>query len=884
MPLHRVLSTVLVLALVPRSTMADLQDSFDSVRTSWQLREQDCQARVTLQKMDFSSGHAAPGSELVRIIAAQGTRAHLAYPVDRVPVIDELNPTLWLRSDRPDLQLIARIVLPRTRNPRTGTPLEAIVRGEFYRHAGSWQQLRIPTIHRRLLLQAPSLSAEHGIAVDIRQAFVSELLLNIYGGPGVTTVWIDDLSMVTPLVRATPIAIQGAAASEVRNVSLEQAGMDGVEFQGSILLSQGRPLMARVIEYNGEPMLWLRQLGFNTLAMKSYPSLAVRRQAGKLGLWLIAPPPGVAELTNDPDVAYRILAWDLGEGLDSTHLRQLARTAQLIRTIPAANRPLSCAPSESFPAFQRDVDLLRINWQPLFSSLSMPEAFRQLQLAISQLKRGSPYWVSISIDPGEAVERQWQSLAPGMARPGAISLDQLRIAVHRALAAGSRGIYFRSSRRLDTPAVSERQKCRQLEQINLELQLLEPWVAGAGPPRVVTSDTPGVEAVSLRTTRAQLVWIFRPGPADQCVVAGVADQAVSLDITGLPITYHPYLVNGSSIQQQSPVRRDARVQVLTTNGVTLIVITDDPLAINYLKRKEYDLRHRWAELNSAHARALFNQTSSVMDVLPLDQQQRRLWYQVRDHSLQRLARMDQLHAVRDGLAVSRMALDACQELQQARWRIWKATRSRSSSVVSNPLSVRFETLPGYWKFVDRMQGRSWGKNLLPGGEFEDLDAMRGSGWRHYQDQRHDVQSFVELSTGNPHGGRMCLQMKTWPGGTDDLTSSLLTAPAWVQTAAVDVHPGDQVRIQGWVRIERPLDGLGDGLLIYDSAGGPQLALRFHHADSWQPFVIYRGIDQSQSLTVTCALAGLGEVQLDDLSIQVMPGAATIGYSGVGGPR
>ena len=73
-------------------------------------------------------------------------------------------------------------------------------------------------------------------------------------------------------------------------------------------------------------------------------------------------------------------------------------------------------------------------------------------------------------------------------------------------------------------------------------------------------------------------------------------------------------------------------------------------------------------------------------------------------------------------------------------------------------------------------------------------------------------------------------------------------------------------------------------MIYDSAGGTPLALRIHQADHWQPFVIYRGIDQSQGLTVTCALAGYGEIQLDDLSVEVIPGTEISGVSTGGMPR
>ena len=881
--LHHFLPATLVLAVVVSPTIADIQDRFDTVRTSWQLREQDCQARIVVQRMDFTSGHTAPGSELVRIVAGRGMRAHLAYPVDSVPVIDELNPTLWIRSDRFDLQLIARIVLPRTRDPRTGEPLQTLVRGDFYRQAGSWQQLGIRKMHRLLQTQAPSLSAEHGMAVDTRQAFVSELVLNIYGGPGTTTVWIDDLAMATPLVRTSARNVDAAReaepVTEVRAASWDQNNMGDVQFQGSVLLSGGRPLMARIIEYNGEPMAWLQQMGFNTLAFKSYPTRAVRQEIKKLGLWLLTPPPAEAELSADPDVAQRVLAWDLGEGIDGGYLQQVARTVQLIRRIPSATRPVTCAPADSFSAYQRHVDLVRLDWQPHFSSLGMPDAVLQLQAAISQLRRGSPYWVSIPIQPAEALQRQWRALAAGMEMPAAISMDQLRIAVHRALASGSRGLYFRSSRRLDGPTAWQQQKCRQLEQINLELRSLEPWIAGGGPPSGVSTGDPDVTAVSIRTNRAQLVWVFRPGPSDQCVIAGVADQAVSLEVPGMPITYRPHLVDLSGTRQRRPSLGNSRVRLITREPVTVLVMTDDPLAIDYLKRTEYEVQHRWAELTRLQVKSLFAQTQNVMDSIPLDSSQRSLWEQVRNQSTQRLSRMEHLHRQGDHPAVAGIALDARRTLQQARWRTWKSTSDVFSSVTSSPLCVGFQTLPEHWKMVQRLQGQDWGRNLLAAGECEDLDLMQQAGWRHFRGDQANVASHVELSPQDPHDGERCLQMHAWARDAGSLEqSSLLTAATSVKSSPVDVHPGDLVRIHGWVKIEQGLDDLGDGLLIYDSAGGSQLALRIHQTGRWQPFVIYRGIDQSQGLTVTCALSGFGEVQLDDFSIEVIPGTVIPGIS------
>ena len=216
------------------------------------------------------------------------------------------------------------------------------------------------------------------------------------------------------------------------------------------------------------------------------------------------------------------------------------------------------------------------------------------------------------------------------------------------------------------------------------------------------------------------------------------------------------------------------------------------------KRTEYDVQRRWTKLNKMHAHSLFEQPRAVMDLLPLDQHQRSLWQQIRNESAQRLARMEILHDQGDHPAVAGMALEACRGLQQARWRTWKSTSDLFPSVTSSPLCVSFETLPEHWNLVQRLQRRSWGENLLVAGNCEDLDTMRQAGWRHFQGDQVDVESLVELSHEDPHGGQLCLQMKAWPVGVNS-PNVPLTAAAWIQTAPIEVHPGDQVRIHGWVK-------------------------------------------------------------------------------------
>ena len=86
-------------------------------------------------------------------------------------MIDELAPSVWIKSDRPGLQLAARIVLPRTADPRTGRPVTTIVAGSGYTDVGRWQQLRLEGIPRLLTRQVHLLRMQLGPQVDDREAY-----------------------------------------------------------------------------------------------------------------------------------------------------------------------------------------------------------------------------------------------------------------------------------------------------------------------------------------------------------------------------------------------------------------------------------------------------------------------------------------------------------------------------------------------------------------------------------------------------------------------------------------------------------------------------------------------------------------------------------------
>ena len=82
-----------------------------------------------------------------------------------------------------------------------------------------------------------------GPSVDGREAYVERVVLNVYGGPGVTNVWIDDLEVAgSPLRRAVPPGDIAAAARmpPVSNEAIIPATPPGPARRAARTRSRGR--------------------------------------------------------------------------------------------------------------------------------------------------------------------------------------------------------------------------------------------------------------------------------------------------------------------------------------------------------------------------------------------------------------------------------------------------------------------------------------------------------------------------------------------------------------------------------------------------------------------------------------------------------------------
>ena len=147
--------------------------------------------------------------------------------------------------------------------------------------------------------------------------------------------------------------------------------------------------------------------------------------------------------------------------------------------------------------------------------------------------------------------------------------------------------------------------------------------------------------------------------------------------------------------------------------------------------------------------------------------------------------------------------------------------------------------------------------------------MMQTGWRHYYHPTPGIHTAADLFDEAAHRGKLGLRLTALADDPEHPPAMIETPPVWMTTPAVPVEPGQLVRIHGWVNIPLPITASVDGLLVVDSLGGDDLAERIDKTSGWREFTLYCAVPQPGALSVTFALSGLGEVCLDDVTIEVL---------------
>ena len=679
----------------------------------------------------------------------------------------------------------------------------------------------------------------------------------------------------------------------------EVAEVPHVRLQGSLLLVDDCHMLPRAIEYQGEPLAFLKNLGFNTVWLPNPPSSEILREARQLRLWLVCPPPPVAFDQTGARASSRgvigpeydrVLAWDLGRGLHGREISDIGRLAKLLRAADQpGRRPLICGPQTDLRAFSRQVDLLLLGRSPLLGSLELTDYGKWVRTRPWLASPGKATWTTVQTQPAGSLLGQWRVLGKGKLPPLSISSEQIGLVAYTAVTSGGRGLLFESLSPLDANDPETRYRAATLELLNLELSLAEPWFAagdfvstveGRDP---VQGRDPEAVGVVLRTDKSQLLVPMWTAPGGQFVCGQSAGNGISFVVPGVPNEYRAFQLQPGGLP---PVALAVRVNggtriTLDEFGLTaLVVLTAERLwvanlagAAKKVGRRAAELRRQLAEARLlAVGQVLAEMSEGVLSQFNSDGPGGRSSSDHLNEARKGLQSCDGCLARGDYATAWLLGERAMRPVRLMERELWDAAISRVESPVTTPASVSFWTLPMHWELLRRIGTSRPGPNRLAGGEFEDRDTWVGAGWDYRLYSLAGIFAEADLSPAAARTGRLGLRILAYPSDIEEPVSLVETSPARITTPPVAVEAHTLMVIHGWVNVPTPITGSVDGLMIIDSFGQEPLAQRIGQTDGWQEFTLYRVAPQSGHLTVTFALTGLGEARIDDVTVEsVDPG-------------
>lgn len=858
---------------------AQLRDSFEGPDLSWQIsKEADCGVRILAHDRPFREAHSGQASEHFRLSVGQGTFLPLVHAIGRAPVIKEFRPRLFVKADRPSLQLMARVVFPRNVDKGSGQPITSLLRGDMYTEVGQWQQLAIRDAFRLLEQETRHLRTQFGSEIDPREAYVDLIVLNAYSSPGTIDVALDDLEVdgYVNLHGTTGPQVARHGADRGSGSAIPPVGPGAASVNGSLLMVKGRPFVPRVVQYRGEPFEWLKSIGFNTIKLNSSPSAAELKEAERLGLWLIAPPPYGDQPA--PDVGYdSLIAWSLGTRLADRDLVGTRELATEVRALDSQrDRPLLAGADVGLAQYSRLASMLLFERRALGNSRELSDE-RQWLLGRSRLARpGIPEFATIETQRTTLLKEQLLLFSHGAAVDEDVDPEQVRLTTYHAIAAGMRGFVFPSEQPLAIDTASRALRTDAIRLVNMELKLLEPWIAAGQLGDEMAAGDGSLQVSTLATERSRLLIVTQHAAGQQFVLGPPPRSNVSVVVPGVGVSDQAYLVSLAGLQpiRISHTSSGARIVLDDAPHSVAILITQDHLAMHHLRRTLEEikqdeacrLRHDVAQRRLAHTVEIDRRLTELGHPLALGATS----IQEAQNHLQQAARLLESKDLQRGYEATTKAERAIAKVRRGHW---EQTAAAFPSPAASPCVAQFTTLPLHWAVADRIRKGQWGGNVQAAGDMESLDQMVKVGWQQQrlagEESETEIRTDVTLSLAEPHAGRTALRLQAWAGDTRKAPQALERPPVWVTSSSVPVRQGQLVRINGWVNVPKRLGASSEGLLVFDSLGGSDLGDRIRLTQGWRAFTLYRAVPQNGEMTVTFALTGLGEASIDDLAVSIL---------------
>ncbi|MFM8496923.1 MAG: hypothetical protein ACKOEM_15610, partial [Planctomycetia bacterium] len=741
------------LAAVP-APAATVEDSYEGSATSWAMAESDVNQRVISHARSREAPHRGAACERFVIEASAGSMLRVATPVGDARVIDEWRASLWVRANRPDIRLSARVRLPNFTATKTGLPVEVLVPGTTSSDADRWELLEVGDIATGLQRQLLALRAEHGPRGDLSGAIVTHLVLELYSSPGRYDVSLDDLLIVgnittlastppadapaqppprqrDPAVRpaqflppsaaaqpppAPPLQAAPARTPAAPATALPSPAEPASGINRGVLEVAGLPFFPRALDHNGESLDAIAALGFNCVRLAAPASSDLLAEARRAGIWVICPPPVLPDVDiRDPESVPafstnwdRVLLWDLGSGLAEGDAETLAERARRVRACDGrAGRGIVASADSGLRSISRHVDMLVARRTVLGTSLELDDYLTWLKQRPRLARPGTPIIATLSTELDARTARQAAALSGIGGRGLAVDPESLTLAAFTAVAAGSRGILFASSRRIDGDDRESRARAAAARAMNLRLKLLEPWAAAGRFSATAQASNAEVKAVVVEAARARMVIVWRGVQGSQVVarhyMGDLPDDgaALTLLVPGVPEAHQAWEVvpGGLRPARQRRVTGGVSITLDGFHSAGLVLVSGEPAVTGHVQERARDLAPIALASARAQASIVLADAAEMLGRLPPNAIGHLPAAKMLGEAQRAAAEGESLAATDPAGALARFERAAAIGGQFERL-MWERGVVATGSIVASPLATSDATLGEHWRFIE----------------------------------------------------------------------------------------------------------------------------------------------------------------------------------------
>ncbi|WP_145083455.1 hypothetical protein [Aureliella helgolandensis] len=819
-----------------RPASAQRIEAFEGGEPRWTLVDSDCQAQLTEHSISLIMPHGGRTCELAEVACGTGTMVLLAYPVEPALVLDEFQPQMWTRCSSGRLQLGVRVVFPFDEHPVTQGRLTTILWGSLYTETGQWQQLRVEKLQKLLNDEIISLRQRFGSHLKLDGAYIDCLVLNAYTGPGRYRVQMDDLDLRS----AIPVSATGMRPPEDWRARWQwRHAVPSAEER----FWAGPNRIPLWLQYQGESLPWLRSLGVTGLLLNKLPSEEQLAKLQSADLSAICPPPSHPVEIAD-NLAPVIQGWLVGAALDGKQAdlarQQADRVAALEHKLA---RPLVGEALEQYWNFSRIADEVIVPVPDPNSAGSEASKQAWLSRKLATVRQRGQGWVSINAGLSPAIDEQYQQalavVDPELALQAEPVINPLgmRLQAVKAVAAGARGILFRTQKPLAVHSSTERATVAALRWMNNEMNLWGPWLATGQLAANPALDRSDFAAKSWVVSESYLVIAHTSGKDSQYCVPPTQGQALQVSLSTPSVPMQVLRLTEGRMESLKSQRTPAGVTwaVEKPAAVESFVITANSLILNYVRRE----LEKSAKSNAADQMEVVAFTQGIAANLiqarfgtggqPVESQpEARRQLQQLELAQRQLTQSAQALQTNQPAGSTVLSLAASENIQSILFDAQQVATSNLSTPQSSPFVVSPATLHVHWQLADASARSTWHAVPLPGGSFSNLSEMLDVGWTQQRRLEEQVDLRVELVPARDDRTGAGLRLAAYQKSTrehspaEELEGGYEGASLRVRSAGAKIDRGQLVRVSAQARVLRATRGLDSGLLVYDNQAGPSL--------------------------------------------------------------